>query len=104
MTILGLAAGALTTGCWLPQLLKAWRTRSASDFSWAYLMVFGTGIALWIWYGVAVDDLAIVVTNTLTISLTLGVAGLKLRFDRFSEREPIPLAGVGRCESRKVTM
>lgn len=84
MTILGLAAGALTTGCWLPQLFKAWRTRSARDFSWAYLAVFGTGIVLWICYGIAMRDLAIVVTNTLTISLTLGVVGLKLRFDRFA--------------------
>ena len=51
MIVLGLVAGALTTGCWLPQLLKSWRTRSTTDFSWLYLAVFRTGIALWMIYG-----------------------------------------------------
>lgn len=81
MTLLGLIAGALTTACWLPQLRKSWRTRSTADFSWAYLAVFGTGIALWMAYGIGKHDVAIVVTNGLTLTLTLGVVGLKVWFE-----------------------
>jgi MtN3 and saliva related transmembrane protein len=81
MIVLGLIAGALTTGCWLPQLFKSWRTRSTTDFSWLYLAVFGTGITLWMIYGAMKRDLAITVTNTLTLTLTLAVVGLKFWLD-----------------------
>lgn len=88
MTILGLMAGALTTGCWLPQLIRSWRTRSTADFSWTYLLIFSSGISLWMLYGIAKHDVAIAVTNTLTMTLTLGVVGLKLWFDVFRGSRP----------------
>ncbi|GGW86175.1 SemiSWEET transporter [Streptomyces caelestis] len=81
MITLGLVAGALTTCCWLPQLFRSWRTRSTTDLSWLYLAVFGAGIALWLMYGVLRRDLAIAVTNALTLTLTLGVGGLKFWLD-----------------------
>lgn len=86
MIILGLIAGALTTGCWLPQLFKSWRTRSTKDFSWLYLAVFGTGILLWLIYGAIKGDLAITVTNSLTLTLTLAVVGLKFWLDVLKPR------------------
>jgi MtN3 and saliva related transmembrane protein len=85
MAIIGLIAGALTTGCWLPQLIKSWRTRSTADLSWSYLAVFGTGIGLWMLYGAQRDDLAIELTNAFTMALTLGVVALKIRFDVFGK-------------------
>jgi MtN3 and saliva related transmembrane protein len=89
MTLLGLIAGALTTGCWLPQLLKAWRTRSTADVSWLYLAVFGIGIGLWLVYGAMTDDVAIVVTNGLTMTLTLAFVATKARYDVLN-RQPTP--------------
>ncbi|MEV0223933.1 SemiSWEET family transporter [Streptomyces sp. NPDC050704] len=86
MIVLGLIAGALTTGCWLPQLFKSWRTRSTTDFSWLYLAVFGTGITLWMIYGAMEQDLAIMVTNALTLTLTLAVVGLKCWLDVLGPR------------------
>lgn len=79
-TALGLAAGALTTGCWLPQLLRSWRTRSAGDLSWVYLAVLATGVGLWLVYGVTVSDASIVVANGLTLLALTLLAGVKLRF------------------------
>jgi MtN3 and saliva related transmembrane protein len=42
-TTIGLLAGVLTAGCWLPQLRRSWRTRSTTDISWTYLTVLTTG-------------------------------------------------------------
>lgn len=81
MVFLGLLAGALTTGCWLPQLARAWRTRSTGDLSWVYLVVLSAGIALWFAYGLANRDVAIVATNGLTLTAVAVLAGLKVRFD-----------------------
>ncbi|MER6694307.1 SemiSWEET family sugar transporter [Streptomyces minutiscleroticus] len=86
MIVLGLVAGTLTTCCWLPQLLKSWRTRSTADFSWLYLAVFGTGVTLWMIYGLLKRDIAIAMTNTLTLALALGVVGLKVRIDLLPPR------------------
>lgn len=77
MTVLGLFAGALTTGCWLPQLLRSWRTRSTEDFSWAYLALLMCGVGLWLAYGLVSDDLAITVANALTFLALLLIAALK---------------------------
>lgn len=78
-TIIGLAAGALTTGCWLPQLLRTWRTRSADDFSWAYLALLTCGVGLWLAYGLATGDAAISVANALTLSALLAIGAFKSR-------------------------
>lgn len=90
MITLGLVAGALTTCCWLPQLFRSWRTRSTADLSWLYLAVLGAGIALWMMYGVLRRDLAITVTNALTLTLTAGVGGLKFWFDVLRPRSQPP--------------
>ena len=86
ITLLGLAAGVLTTSCWAPQLLRWYRTRSTADISWLYLGVLGAGIVLWLTYGVVSRDVALVATNVAT-SFAIGVlALLKYRFDRLSRR------------------
>ena len=86
-TLLGLAAGVLTTGCWAPQLLRSYRTRSTADISWLYLGVLGAGILLWLTYGMVSRDAALVAANVAT-SLAVGLlAMLKYRFDRLSRRE-----------------
>ena len=86
-TLLGLAAGLLTTSCWAPQLLRSYRTRSTADISWLYLGALGAGILLWLTYGVVSRDVALVATNVAT-SLAIGVlALLKYRFDRLSRRD-----------------
>ena len=46
MQSLGLVAGVLTTAAWLPQIARTWRSRSADDLSWPYLLVFSSGVAL----------------------------------------------------------
>ena len=76
-TLLGLAAATLTTGCWLPQLVRSWRTRSAGDLSWLYLLALGSGIALWLAYGVLTSDFVIVLANALTLTAISLLAGIK---------------------------
>ena len=81
-TAIGLLAGLLTTGCWLPQLLRSWRTRSTSDISWVYLAVLTAGVGLWIVYGTVTADVAVVATNVATCVALLTLATFKARFER----------------------
>jgi MtN3 and saliva related transmembrane protein len=69
----------LTTGSWLPQVVKTWKTRRAGDFSWAWLAAFSSGVAFWAVYGFLRDDLAIILTNVITLGLVLSIVGVKMR-------------------------
>jgi MtN3 and saliva related transmembrane protein len=82
MTVtLGLLAASLTTGCWLPQLVRSWRTRSTDDISWVYLAVLAGGLSLWLTYGVLLGDPVIVLANVLALTAVGLLAGMKVRFD-----------------------
>ena len=76
---LGLAAGTLTTAAFVPQLAKAWRSKSTSDLSWGMLITFSTGVLLWLIYGVWIDSLPVILPNAVTLLLQAGIIFLKIR-------------------------
>jgi MtN3 and saliva related transmembrane protein len=80
--LIGYIAGFLTTICWVPQLIRSWRTRSLADVSWPYLCTLATGVALWTTYGIQQADPAIIVTNVATLACVLVLIGLKISSDR----------------------
>jgi len=82
--ILGLAAGVLTTSCWVPQLARAYRTRSTGDISWVYITALGSGIVLWLAYGTIEHDTALVAANVATVLAVGLLVSFKWRFDRRS--------------------
>jgi MtN3 and saliva related transmembrane protein len=79
MQTLGLVAGVLTTAAWLPQIARTWRSRSAADLSWPYLLVFSLGVSLWLLYGVLSNDVPVLAANAVTIVLVGLLLGLKSR-------------------------
>ena len=79
---IGALAATLTTLSFLPQVLKTWRTRSASDFSWIWLASFALGLVLWLVYGLAIGSLPLVVANGFTLSLVLTITFVKWREGR----------------------
>lgn len=81
-TAIGILAGLLTTGCWLPQLRRSWRTRSTGDISWTYLAVLNAGVVLWFVYGVMTASVAVIATNVATVVALLTLATFKARFER----------------------
>ena len=76
---LGFAAGALTTLSFIPQVVKAWRSRSTGDLSLTMLVAFTTGVALWLVYGLAVMSWPVIVANGITLGLSGVLLTLKLR-------------------------
>lgn len=77
--VLGLAAGTLTTAAFVPQLLKAWRSKSTGDLSWGMLVTFSTGVLLWLIYGVWIDSLPVILANAVTLLLQAGIVSLKIK-------------------------
>jgi MtN3 and saliva related transmembrane protein len=80
VTILGLVAGTLTTLSFLPQLLKAWKSRSTHDISIGMFSLLAVGIMLWIVYGIVTADVPVIVANTVTLVFVSLILALKLRY------------------------
>lgn len=80
ITALGLAAGTLTTIAFIPQLQKAWTSKSTGDLSWGMVTTFSMGVALWLLYGICSHSLPVIVANTVTLLLQLGIIALKVKF------------------------
>lgn len=75
----GLGAVLGTTGAWFPQVARTWRTKSADDFSWGYLALLATGVALWAAYGILRRDPVVVIGNSATFLLVSSVAFVKAK-------------------------
>jgi MtN3 and saliva related transmembrane protein len=79
-TLIGLGAATLTTASFLPQVIKAWRSRSTHDISLGMFTLMATGNSLWLFYGVLISDLPLVAANLITLGLSGTILALKLRY------------------------
>ena len=80
VTILGLVAGTLTTLSFLPQLLKAWKSRSTHDISIGMFSMLAAGVLLWLLYGLITADVPVTVANAITLVFVALILVLKLRY------------------------
>ncbi len=80
--LLGMAAAALTTGCFLPQVVRLWRTRNAEGISLVTFAAFSLGVALWLAYGLILHAWPIILSNAITLVLALVIVVLTVRFRR----------------------
>lgn len=80
ITLLGLVAGTFTTLAFLPQVIRVWRRRSASDLSFLTLAVFVSGVALWVVYAWQISDIPMLLANAVTLVLTATLCGFKIYF------------------------
>ena len=78
--IIGLAAAMLTTGAFLPQVIRVVKTRSTHDISLAMFVLFCTGIFLWLIYGILIKDMPIIIANAATFILATIILIYKFRF------------------------
>lgn len=80
ITIIGLAAGTLTTIAFVPQLTKTWKSKSAKDISLGMFLIFCSGVFLWLLYGILIDALPIILANTVTLILSSAILVLKIKY------------------------
>jgi MtN3 and saliva related transmembrane protein len=71
--IVGLFAGTNTTICFLPQVVKIYTHKSVKDISVTMYMVYLTGALSWIVYGYMVVDYIIILFNSISCLLLMGV-------------------------------
>jgi len=83
--IVGILAGVLILSGWVPQIIRGYKTKKLDDVS-PYLMIcIFAGAALWLVYGIAIDDIYIIGVNVAAMFLTMTVLIMKLKYERASE-------------------
>ena len=80
ITTLGLLAGSCTGLSFIPQVVKIWKSKHVKDISLLMYLIFSSGVLLWLLYGVFLDDLPIIITNSFTLVLCLCVLVMKFKF------------------------
>jgi MtN3 and saliva related transmembrane protein len=78
--LIGYIAASLTTFSFVPQALKTFRSKDVSGISLGMYSLFASGVALWLLYGVLLGAWPIIIANVITLTLTLGILLMKLRF------------------------
>jgi MtN3 and saliva related transmembrane protein len=79
ITAVGLFAAFCTTLSYFPQLKKCWETNSAGDLSLKMFLILTLGVATWILYGYLQGDSVIIIANSVSLCLLLGILYFKLR-------------------------
>jgi MtN3 and saliva related transmembrane protein len=77
--VIGIAAGVLTTIAFLPQLIRAIKTKHTKDLSLGTFSLFGIGVFLWLVYGIMLSELPIILANAVTLILVVMIAILKIK-------------------------
>ena len=78
-TFLGYLAGFLTTSAFLPQVIKAWKTKSTQDLSLGMWSIFCFGVFCWLIYGFMIHALPIILANIATLLLAGTILILKVK-------------------------
>ncbi len=78
--LLGFAAAALTTLCWVPQAVRTIRTRDTRSLSLLTQMAFALGVFLWLTYGLLLMSWPLIGANAVTLVLVSIILAMKLRY------------------------
>jgi MtN3 and saliva related transmembrane protein len=70
--ILGLVAALFTTFAFLPQSIKAIKTRHTKDLSMPTLVMLFTGITLWLIYGILIFNIPLFIANGISF-VVMGI-------------------------------
>jgi MtN3 and saliva related transmembrane protein len=79
-TIIGLLAGFLTTGSFLPQIIKTIRTKDTRNISLMMYIFYVIGVVLWLVYGYAADDAVLLITNSFSLLFGITLLIMKLKY------------------------
>ena len=79
MEIIGVIAGFLTTASFIPQVWKVVKTKDTSALSLIFALAINSGTALWLVYGIYLQNVVIIISNAIVFSLSAVIVFYKIR-------------------------
>ena len=65
MRIIGIIAATLTTIAFFPQVIQVIKSKDTKSISLTMYILFVTGVLLWVLYGFYLNDLPIIIANSI---------------------------------------
>ena len=81
-TVIGLVAGTITSIAAIPQVIKTLKTRHARDISIWQPFLITIGVALWMIYGILIDDLPLIIANIVPLVCNALLTCMKVHYDK----------------------
>lgn len=78
--VLGLFGAFLSSITFVPQVYKAWQTKSTGDLSVWMILILIANVSTWLTYGIIRNDFAIILANSIILSLSLLLLYFKMTF------------------------
>ena len=82
INVIGISAGSFTTLAVIPQIYKSWKSGEAGNVSLKMYIVLLTGLLLWFFYGVGINDYPIMIFNGIAFLLNMSMLFLILKHGR----------------------
>ena len=87
-TTIGLVAGAFTSVAAIPQVVKTVKSRHVRDISIWQPLLLAFGVALWMLYGILIDDLPLILANITPLVCNVALTGMKIIYGREDRAQP----------------
>lgn len=81
-TTIGLVAGTLTSIASIPQVIKTLKTRHVRDISIWQPLLLAFGVALWMIYGILINDLPLILANITPLICNAILTVMKIKYGR----------------------
>ncbi|MBN8697721.1 MAG: SemiSWEET transporter [Bacteroidetes bacterium] len=78
-TIIGLLAATCTTASFVPQVVQILKTKNTQGISLGMYVIFTFGIACWLVYGFYLNELPIIIANSITLILAGTILIFKIK-------------------------
>jgi MtN3 and saliva related transmembrane protein len=77
---LGIIAGTLCTVSFVPQVIQIAKTKDTKSLSLGMFLTFTLGVAVWLFYGIAIHEWPVIIANAITLCLALSILVMKIRY------------------------
>ncbi len=79
---IGIIAAILTTSGFVPQVYRSLRTKNVSGISLTMYLVLFTGMLFWLYYGILIQSLSIILANIISGLLVFILIILRLIYKK----------------------
>ena len=80
--IAGHMGGIMSSITFIPQVYKAWRSKSVGDLSLTMMIIAFTSTIVWLIYGISLNLWPVIIANTIICFLSLLLLYFKFTFKR----------------------
>ena len=87
--IIGTVTGILVLSSFIPQLMKAYRTKTMFDVSAHLMVLIASGMFLWVIYGFIRSDPVIIGTNATGFALNIALLVMKIKYDKMQQSSTV---------------